>query len=280
MADLPSLWVLDQPADRREQIADLELRSLRLARKVSSVIHDATSEAMERFVKTLPDQSLIASGDYSAFDAIYQTWLITGDETLLPLIEQTYGLGAQSAVVPIVQRFTIPTNYAIDLDMIFPQNAAAYVAIRENLIKDAGNVIFADVKQRVADAVAKGSSPDVLARDLREIIDLSTARIETIARTELLTAHSVGQWETMTDLAEFGPKEKAWDSTIDQRTRTSHAAMQRDRLIPVQQPFQVGATTLMYPRAPGGAAAEVINCRCVMLEYYEGDKRPDGSIIR
>lgn len=280
MADLPSLWVLDQPRTHPEQIIAMEERAIRLSRRIAHRMAPVIEQAVTGFVNTLPDITITASGDYGELDAIFQTWLVTGDETLLPEITQAYGLGGQAGVAPSLERYSIPTDLAIDLDMSFPQNANTYVLTRQNYIKGAGDVVFAHIKNQVNVAVADGLGPRDLARILDGMDYLDSTNYLTIARTELLTAHSVGQWETMTDLGEYGPKEKSWDSTIDQRTRTSHINMKRDVLIPVQQPFQLTFDSLMYPREQGKDAREVINCRCAMLEYYEGDKRPDGTIIR
>jgi hypothetical protein len=39
----------------------------------------------------------------------------------------------------------------------------------------------------------------------------------------------------------------------------------------LSEPFRVGASALLYPGDPMGAAAEVINCRCVLLPIVLGE---------
>ena len=55
---------------------------------------------------------------------------------------------------------------------------------------------------------------------------------------------------------------KQWDSTLDTRTRESHQAVDGE-IRELDKPFSNG---LMFPGDPDGAAAEVINCRCALLQ--------------
>lgn len=59
---------------------------------------------------------------------------------------------------------------------------------------------------------------------------------------------------------------KQWDSTIDKRTRPSHAALD-GQLREIDQPFKspLNGHTTMYPGG-FGIASEDINCRCVVLQ--------------
>ena len=51
---------------------------------------------------------------------------------------------------------------------------------------------------------------------------------------------------------------KQWNSTLDGKTRKSHQRVDKEWR-ELDEPFSNG---LMYPKEPGGKAAEVINCRC------------------
>lgn len=55
---------------------------------------------------------------------------------------------------------------------------------------------------------------------------------------------------------------KQWDSTLDGKTRTSHVLLDGE-IREMEEPFSNG---LMFPSDPNGIAAEVINCRCALLE--------------
>lgn len=55
---------------------------------------------------------------------------------------------------------------------------------------------------------------------------------------------------------------KQWDSTLDSRTRESHAIVDGE-IRELDGPFSNG---LMFPGDPSYGAAEVINCRCALLQ--------------
>lgn len=55
---------------------------------------------------------------------------------------------------------------------------------------------------------------------------------------------------------------KQWDATIDRRTRPSHARVDGE-IRELDESFSNG---LMYPGDSSGGAAEVINCRCALLQ--------------
>jgi hypothetical protein len=92
------------------------------------------------------------------------------------------------------------------------------------------------------------------------------ARSLVIARTEATTAANYGiNLGAQSSDYEVG---KFWINTKDKRTRTSHLAMKQN-VIEINQPFNVGGVSMMYPGDPLGSpisqlAKEVVNCRCVM----------------
>jgi hypothetical protein len=55
---------------------------------------------------------------------------------------------------------------------------------------------------------------------------------------------------------------KQWDSTLDGKTRTSHAQVDGE-IRELDKRFSNG---LMFPGDPSGKAAEVVNCRCALLQ--------------
>ena len=55
---------------------------------------------------------------------------------------------------------------------------------------------------------------------------------------------------------------KQWDSTLDGKTRRSHQKVDGE-IRELDEPFSNG---LMFPGDPSGGAAEVVNCRCALLQ--------------
>lgn len=90
-----------------------------------------------------------------------------------------------------------------------------------------------------------------------------SGKAETIARTETLTAVSLGQAAVMNDAKEVIPDlKKVWLTAGDSRVRDSHIALDGD-MIDVDEKFANG---LRHPRdTKSGDASEVINCRCTVL---------------
>ena len=88
-------------------------------------------------------------------------------------------------------------------------------------------------------------------------------RAMTIARTE---GHRI-QVQSAMDACEQAKDAgadivKQWDSTMDKRTRKSHAHVDGE----IRELDEAFSNGLQYPGDPDGGAAEVVNCRCALLQ--------------
>jgi HK97 family phage portal protein len=98
--------------------------------------------------------------------------------------------------------------------------------------------------------------------------------VEMIARTEALTASSVGRNRAYVQSGVVVSTE--WLTTLDGRERDSHGPM-NNQIREVGKPFDTaGGNQLMFPRDPSGKAEEVIQCRCSEVPIVKGQK---GEII-
>jgi len=97
-----------------------------------------------------------------------------------------------------------------------------------------------------------------------------SGRAETIARTETLTAVSLGQAAAVENAKEVIPGlKKAWLTAGDDRVRDSHRELDGD-VVDVDKNFDNG---LRHPRdITSTDPAEVINCRCTLLLIPPGEK--------
>jgi len=108
-----------------------------------------------------------------------------------------------------------------------------------------------------------GNLEEYLQRDARH-------RSVLIARTEIIGRSNQGSFYAMQMSGRV--KGKQWTIADYERARKSHreANMQ---IRPVNEPFNVGKSLLMYPgdTSLGASAEEVIQCRCVVIpySYYE-----------
>jgi hypothetical protein len=119
------------------------------------------------------------------------------------------------------------------------------------------------ITAQVSRGIATGRSFEQVARQLSGISNIGFNNAVRIARTE---GHRI-QVQSGMDAC-YKAKEKGadvvkqWDSTLDDSTRESHAAVDGE-IRELDEKFSNG---LMFPGDPSGGAAEVVNCRCALLQ--------------
>ena len=119
------------------------------------------------------------------------------------------------------------------------------------------------ITAQVSRGISTGMSFQQVAQQLAGVSNIGFNNAVRIARTE---GHRIQVQGTMD--ACFKAKDKGadvlkqWDATLDDRTRESHQAVDGE-IREVDKPFSNG---LMFPGDPSGGAAEVINCRCALLQ--------------
>ena len=144
------------------------------------------------------------------------------------------------------------------------------------------------VQKIVADGATRGAGEAAIARDLRKKLGFSAKRAATIARTETHNAAVFANdaIDRESRGAEFTDRQKRWVSVADERTRSHHARMNGVE-VGVDEAFKVPYKGNIYsmqrPGDPAGRAANVINCRCVLV-YIDGEtdllhigQSPDGT---
>lgn len=124
-----------------------------------------------------------------------------------------------------------------------------------------------DLKKSIRNEVSRGISNAYsyqdIARNINNSMGIGLNKSIRIARTE---GHRVNQQSTY-DAMEKAKKKganvvKQWDATLDAKTRTSHQQVDGE-IRELDEKFSNG---LRFPGDPQGSAAEVINCRCVLLQ--------------
>lgn len=130
------------------------------------------------------------------------------------------------------------------------------------------------IQDILAQGIEEGLSADEVGRLLERNVPVRMRaynfRGGTIARTEILSAYSLGEMQQVQDL-DLGIR-KYWMARLDGRERQTHGDAYlnyRNNPINVQEDFIVGGEFMQRPGDPNGGAAEVINCRCV-LGYKRG----------
>jgi hypothetical protein len=119
------------------------------------------------------------------------------------------------------------------------------------------------ITAQVSRGIATGMSFKQVAQQLAGYTNIGFNNAVRIARTE---GHRIQCQSTMDACHKAKEKGadvvKQWDSTLDAKTRDSHAKVDGE-IKALDEKFSNG---LMFPGDPSGMAAEVINCRCALLQ--------------
>lgn len=124
-------------------------------------------------------------------------------------------------------------------------------------------VLKKKIISHVSRGISTGMSFQQVAQQLAAYTNIGFNNAVRIARTE---GHRIQVQSTMDTC--YKAKEKGadvvkqWDSTLDKRTRKSHQKVDGE-IRELDEPFSNG---LMFPGDPAGGAAEVVNCRCALLQ--------------
>lgn len=197
---------------------------------------------------------------------------------------------------------TIDTGYKAGIDVPFDvEDREALQALQERnkkqrrlILQARGLDTFAKMNETTTESimriidngVKRNFSIGEIARSIADDftnIDKINSRANTIARTEVLTAVSLGQAAAMKDAKELIPNlQKMWITAQDDRVRGLKTSDQKDHINmhgqtrAVDEPFTEPKTgeEIDYPRAPGATPAMAINCRCTWV-MLPGPKMED-----
>ena len=199
---------------------------------------------------------------------------LNGDQfsTISEYLAKSYESGFVGAMYDIHGQ-GVPLIFPIDQDQVVQA-----VTLDSKLSKPLYNKLGEDVnllKKRVANnisrGIAQGQSYSDIAKNIAVGMVGNYARMNggalynamRITRTE---AHRISQqaaYDALKKAKDNGADVvKQWDATLDKRTRPSHARVDGE-IRELDEPFSNG---LMKPGDPNGRAAEVINCRCQLLQ--------------
>lgn len=131
------------------------------------------------------------------------------------------------------------------------------------------------INSAILQGILQGESLDRVALRLRAVTRMDTSASTRNARTMMTSAQNAGRMDAYREAEEMGIEmEKVWLSTLDERTRESHAEMYGEA-VEVDEEFSNG---LQYPADPSGDPSEVYNCRCTLISRVKGVKLGLGSI--
>lgn len=119
------------------------------------------------------------------------------------------------------------------------------------------------ITSEVSRGISTGMTFKQVAKQLENQTKVGYNRAIRIARTEGHRIQCTATMDAMENAKDRGADViKQWDSTLDARTRDSHAKIDGE-IRNLDKRFSNG---LMYPGDPNGSAGEVVNCRCALLQ--------------
>ena len=157
--------------------------------------------------------------------------------------------------------FTTPINQeamvtAVQLDSKISKGL--YTRLGEDV-----DLLKKKITAQVSRSIATGETFAQTAKQLELQSRIGYNNAIRIARTEGHRIQTTATMDAMTAAKDRGADIlKQWDSTLDARTRSSHVAVDGE-IRELNKKFSNG---LEFPGDPHGRAAEVINCRCALLQ--------------
>lgn len=125
------------------------------------------------------------------------------------------------------------------------------------------DVLKARITSEVSRGIATGMTFKQVAKQLEGQTRIGYNKAVRIARTEGHRVQCSAAMDAMTAAKDNGADViKQWDSTLDGRTRHSHAVVDGE-IRELNERFSNG---LRFPGDSGGPASEVVNCRCALLQ--------------
>lgn len=199
---------------------------------------------------------------------------LNGDQfsTISEYLAKSYESGFVGAMYDIHGQ-GVPLIFPIDQDQVIQA-----VTLDTKLSKPLYNKLGEDVnllKKRVANnisrGIAQGQSYSDIAKNIAvgmvgNYVRMNGGALYNAMRITRTEAHRISQqaaYDALKKAKDNGADVvKQWDATLDKRTRPSHARVDGE-IRELDEPFSNG---LMRPGDPRGRAAEVINCRCQLLQ--------------
>lgn len=156
-------------------------------------------------------------------------------------------------IMPIDQEAMVR---AVQLDSKISQGL--YTRLGEDV-----SVLKKRIASEVTRSIATGSSYGQVAKRLANQTKIGFNRAVRIARTEGHRIQCTAAMDAMRGAKDRGADVvKQWDATLDDVTRESHRHVD-GQIRELNEDFGNG---LEFPGDPAGGAAEVINCRCALLQ--------------
>jgi hypothetical protein len=196
---------------------------------------------------------------------IQPEWVVKVDGQILPYYERVFEAGTDGAVEQIAGMRDVAVEVITEADpYVLDQRKTQHLASARDRFYRLGDETWEAARSELLEGFSAGEGIDPLRRRIEDVTELTKARAEALARTEVISASNAGATAQVEAMGDAAPPFRQWMATNDTRTRPTHRAAD-GQVVPRETPFSVGASSLEFPGDPSGPAGEVINCRCTIL---------------
>ncbi|MEE4566313.1 phage minor head protein [Paenibacillus polymyxa] len=268
-----SCWALIAKADDDEFLDSLELSYVE--RKVLEELYkqgeDRITEILELQGQALHDAiselNEDALGDIGELGKVLIALHTT--DVFAELFEQAI----QEAFEPLFHLAGETELSALDKEKVWSTSnkaAGRFTKKLKKLVPDMNKASTDVLLRSFGKAIEEGATPSERALLVQEVSaqaasgedgPFSMQRAQRVSRTMSTAAANGGKLEgwKQSEIA----KGKKWRAAGGTRTRKSHRKA-NGQIVPLDEPFIVGDSKLMYPGDPTGEAKEIVSCRCTM----------------
>lgn len=250
-----------------------------LSEEFESRVEDALEFTLKTALPALAIEPLVASLVAAAGDSlddlssISYTWNDQVDD-LSTIIGGVYEGGALAIGYDVVGHLDLAPGEGIPA--LTDDFALTYLKGASNRLSGVGEVLWQNVRAELLAGYQAGESTDQLALRVQAALGSTLSRAKTIARTEVVAASNAGSLAQLQFVGLEAKKE--WVSTHDARTRPSHI-LANGQTVGLDAAFIVGGSTLRFPGDPGGAAGQVINCRCTLAYEFPEESEAEFTCL-
>lgn len=234
---------------------------------VVAALHRVTDKLALQIARDVAGRTgLIAAGPA---DDVIALW---DDEVpeLIAYLDGVYDAGALEAASEMAVGLDVPDGMGIP--GVPNSFALEYLQQATNRLSGVGDELWENIRDEITVGLANGETTNEIAARIQSAAGFTEARAKTVARTELVGASNAGTHMQVLMIVPDAMKE--WVATTDGRTRFTHRHADGQK-VPVDQAFSVGGSMLRWPGDPGGAAGEVVNCRCTLIFAVDDDAQPE-----
>lgn len=260
---------------RQKEVAQAHLDNEKaVLKKLEKNYQDALDEINDKIAILLARQD--ADMQHVIYQVEYQKALKAQVQAILENLQSNEFETVSEYLTKSYEEGFLGTMYDLHgqgIPLVMPMDQEQIVAaiqhetkLSENLYNSLGKDIKLLNKQiagEISRGIATGMMYGEIARNIASWGRIPKNNAMRITRTE---SHRI-QCKASMDACEKAKSKgadvvKQWDSSLDKRTRDSHVKLDGE-IKELDEKFSNG---LMYPGDPNGTAAEVINCRCSLLQ--------------